>query len=407
MSSSFISSSALLALLWVTAEVILVSASTSPMEAEALLSSGWWGKRITVDNSLSHCVWYGITCNEAKSVIGIDLGYPCLLGSGAELGNLNFCSFPNLRVLDLSGCGIKGSIPNQIGILPLSLANLTQLTSLGVSDNHIRGSIPTEIGYLKHLTFLDLSFNNFSGRIPSSIGSLTSLDGLDLSQNYLIGPIPVELVKVCEFFDHLGLGKNNLTGTIAPELLHISYLDVSDNKFIVCPNSSIDLSGNAFEVPLGCSHASKENKRNKLMHSFLIFLLIFLIFLLITILLTFLVLGCMIIFRDKARSNQSEEAKDTRNGDICSIWDCDGRVAYEDIVKATIDFDMKYCIGTGGYGSVYKAELPCGKVVALKKLHRLEAAEPTFDKSFKNEVKMISNIRHRNIVKLYGHCLHN
>ncbi|GKU97100.1 hypothetical protein SLEP1_g10280 [Rubroshorea leprosula] len=67
---------------------------------------------------------------------------------------------------------------------------------------------------------------------------------------------------------------------------------------------------------------------------------------------------------------------------------------------------MKYCIGTGGYGSVYKAQLPNGKVVALKKLHRREAEEPAFDKSFRNEVKMLTEIRHKNIVRLHGFCLH-
>lgn len=55
---------------------------------------------------------------------------------------------------------------------------------------------------------------------------------------------------------------------------------------------------------------------------------------------------------------------------------------------------------------MYKAQLPCSEVVAVKKLHRLEAEEPTFDKSFRNEIQVLSNIRHRNIVKLYGFCLH-
>ena len=58
--------------------------------------------------------------------------------------------------------------------------------------------------------------------------------------------------------------------------------------------------------------------------------------------------------------------------DLFSIWNYDGKMAYEDIVEATEDFDIRYCIGTGGYGSVYKAQLPSGKVVALKKLHHLE-----------------------------------
>ena len=37
------------------------------------------------------------------------------------------------------------------------------------------------------------------------------------------------------------------------------------------------------------------------------------------------------------------------------IWDYDGAIAYGDIIQATEDFDIKYCIGTGGYGSVYRA----------------------------------------------------
>ncbi|KAH7847084.1 hypothetical protein Vadar_021699 [Vaccinium darrowii] len=102
---------------------------------------------------------------------------------------------------------------------------------------------------------------------------------------------------------------------------------------------------------------------------------------------------------------QSED-KATKHGDLFSIWNYDGRIAYEDIIKATNDFDIKYCIGTGGYGSVYRAQLPSGKVVALKKLHRLEAEDPAFDLCFRNEVQVLTNVRHKSIVKLYGFCLH-
>ena len=45
-------------------------------------------------------------------------------------------------------------------------------------------------------------------------------------------------------------------------------------------------------------------------------------------------------------------------------------------------------------------------MVALKKLHRLEAEDPTFDKSFKTKAKMLTEIWHRNILKLHGYCLH-
>ncbi|KAI8030882.1 MDIS1-interacting receptor like kinase 2 [Camellia lanceoleosa] len=127
----------------------------------------------------------------------------------------------------------------------------------------------------------------------------------------------------------------------------------------------------------------------------------------ITSAIVFLTLLAFACFQRRETQKHQTEARAIKNGDICSIWNYDGRIAYEDIIKATNDFDIKYCIGTGGYGSVYRAQLPNGKIVALKKLHRFEAEEPAFDKSFRNEVQMLTNIRHRNIVKLYGFCLHN
>ncbi|XP_043705583.1 MDIS1-interacting receptor like kinase 2-like [Telopea speciosissima] len=95
-----------------------------------------------------------------------------------------------------------------------------------------------------------------------------------------------------------------------------------------------------------------------------------------------------------------------QNGDIFFIWNYDGTIAYNDIMEATEEFDIKYCIGTGGYGSVYIAKLPTGNVVAVKKLHRQEAEEKAFEKNFTNEIHVLTRIRQRNIVKLYGFCSH-
>ncbi|XP_042518503.1 MDIS1-interacting receptor like kinase 2-like [Macadamia integrifolia] len=75
-------------------------------------------------------------------------------------------------------------------------------------------------------------------------------------------------------------------------------------------------------------------------------------------------------------------------------------------MEATEEFDIKYCIGTGGYGSVYVAKLPTGKVVAVKKLHRIEVEEKDYEKSFTNKIHVLTRIRHRNIVKFYGFCSH-
>ena len=55
---------------------------------------------------------------------------------------------------------------------------------------------------------------------------------------------------------------------------------------------------------------------------------------------------------------------------------------------------------------MYRAELPTRKTVALKKLHRWESNEPTYLKSFQSEAEILSTIKHRNIVKRHGFCLH-
>ncbi|KAI6700570.1 hypothetical protein NL676_014894 [Syzygium grande] len=116
------------------------------------------------------------------------------------------------------------------------------------------------------------------------------------------------------------------------------------------------------------------------------------------------VVGSCFLFGRATKKVQPEATE--KNGNILSIWNYDGRIAYEDIINATEDFDLKYCIGTGGYGSVYIARLPNGKVVALKKLHRLEAEDPPFDNSFRNKVKHLTEVRNKSIIKLHGFCLH-
>ncbi|KAJ0768804.1 putative protein kinase RLK-Pelle-LRR-XI-1 family [Helianthus annuus] len=114
------------------------------------------------------------------------------------------------------------------------------------------------------------------------------------------------------------------------------------------------------------------------------------------------------LFYNNCKGKEKEIQQQTeKHGNVRSVLNYDRTIAYEDFVTATEDFDLRYCIGTGRYGSVYEAKLPDGKTFALKKLHRYEAKQPAFDKSFRNEIQVLTNIRHKNIVKLYGYCLHN
>ncbi|XP_057987275.1 MDIS1-interacting receptor like kinase 2-like [Hevea brasiliensis] len=65
-----------------------------------------------------------------------------------------------------------------------------------------------------------------------------------------------------------------------------------------------------------------------------------------------------------------------------------------------------HCVGEGGFGRIYKAELPEGNTLAVKKLHSLNHGEMAKQKEFLDEIRALTEIRHRNIVKFYGFCSH-
>ncbi|KAI0496642.1 hypothetical protein KFK09_022963 [Dendrobium nobile] len=73
--------------------------------------------------------------------------------------------------------------------------------------------------------------------------------------------------------------------------------------------------------------------------------------------------------------------------------------SYGELYEATNGFDASEELGDGGFGTVYKGKLKDGRAVAVKRLYennyrRLE--------QFMNEVKIVSLLRHQNLVTLYG-----
>ena len=75
-------------------------------------------------------------------------------------------------------------------LFPLDNVKGKKLHWLEVSGSGLRGTIPTEIGNLPKLTHLNLSRNYLDGAIPPSLGNLILLQSLVISSNIVQGSIP-------------------------------------------------------------------------------------------------------------------------------------------------------------------------------------------------------------------------
>eukprot|EP00258_Populus_trichocarpa_P016306 XP_006374675.2 MDIS1-interacting receptor like kinase 2 [Populus trichocarpa] len=334
----------------------------------------------------------------------------------------------HLQALDLSSNQLVGRIPKELGNLklielalndnrlsgdiPFDVASLSDLQRLGLAANNFSATILKQLGKCSKLILLNMSKNRFAGSIPAEMGYLQSLQSLDLSWNSLMGGIAPELGQMQQL-EVLNLSHNMLSGLIPTSfsrLQGLTKVDVSYNKLegpipdikafreapfeAICNNTN--LCGNATGLE-ACSDLVK----NKTVHKKGPKVVFLTVFSLLGSLLG-LIVGFLIFFQSRRKKRLVE----TPQRDVTARWCPGGDLRYEDIIEATEEFESKYCIGTGGYGVVYKAVLPSEQVLAVKKFHQTPEVEMSSLKAFRSEIDVLMGIRHRNIVKLYGFCSH-
>ncbi|XAR73584.1 Non-specific serine/threonine protein kinase [Bertholletia excelsa] len=100
---------------------------------------------------------------------------------------------------------------------------------------------------------------------------------------------------------------------------------------------------------------------------------------------------------------RSRKVKAVERANISGSTELQGPVtfSYKVLKAATNNFSNENKLGEGGFGDVYKGVLKNGNVVAVK---RLTLVSDRAKSDFESEVRLISNVHHRNLIRLLGCC---
>ncbi|BAU01352.1 hypothetical protein VIGAN_11056800 [Vigna angularis var. angularis] len=323
----------------------------------------------------------------------------------------------SLKFLDASGNQLAGPIPVDLG-------NMVSLASLNLSKNQLEGEIPTNLGQIKNLKFLSLAGNKLNGSIPTSLGQLYSLEILDLSSNYLTGEIPKAIENMRNLTDVL-LNNNNLSGHIPGGLAYVTTLSAfnvsfnnlsgslpSNSGLIKCSSAV----GNPFlspcrgvslSVPSGSQLApidgspynpATEQATGKDSGNGLSSIEIASITSASAIFSVLIALIVLFFYTRKWKPG-SRVVGSTRK-EVTVFTDIGVPLTFESVVQATGNFNAGNCIGSGGFGATYKAEVAPGVLVAVKRLAvgRFQGVQ-----QFHAETKTLGRLHHPNLVTLIGY----
>ncbi|CDY26403.1 BnaA02g23670D [Brassica napus] len=328
-----------------------------------------------------------------------------------ELGRLQ-----RLQVLDLT-------INNLSGTIPPSIYNMSSLESLVIASNNFWGQFPSNIGYtlpkllvfnvysigdLGALNEINLSHNKLQGRIPPSFENFKNMLSMDLSSNMLNGSIPNGVlnlpslshipssIKDCQSLEKLNMAGNNLDGPIPDALAEVKgleFLDLSSNQLsgVIPPRLQdlqamkfLNISFNNLEgwVPnrgvfKDRSKAYMEGNPKLCIHT------------------------CRKTRTHRKLLKVSEKRSTTSTSSSNSLLkEPFMNVSYDELRRATENFNPRNLLGVGSFGSVFKGVIR-GVDVAVKVI---DLKANGYYKGFIAECEALRNVRHRNLVKLVTSC---
>ncbi|TVU38089.1 hypothetical protein EJB05_11439, partial [Eragrostis curvula] len=357
-------------------------------------------------------------CNSSRGFI-LEVSNNFINGAiPAAIGSM--CS--SLIVLGIAGNQLSGVIPTSIGQLsylisldlsrnhlagaiPTSVKNLLNLERLSLAHNILNGTIPTDINQLQSLKVLDLSSNLITGVIPDAISDLKNLTALLLDNNKLTGKIPSGFANSASL-TKFNVSFNNLSGPVPTNGNTVRCDSVIGNPLLQsCHVYSLAMSsaaqrGRALNSNDNNDTTPSDSQNDGGNHSFSAIEIasITSAAAIVSVLLALIVL---FIYTRKCAPRMSGRSSGRRR-EVILFQDIGVPITYETVVRAAGSFNASNCIGSGGFGATYKAEISPGVLVAIKRLSvgRFQGAQ-----QFDAEIKTLGRLRHPNLVTLVGYHL--
>ncbi|CAA0823358.1 LRR receptor-like serine/threonine-protein kinase RPK2 [Striga hermonthica] len=310
------------------------------------------------------------------------------------VGSLN-----SLLVLNLSWNSLHGLIPSNLG-------QMKNMRRLSLAGNNLHGPMPASLVQLNNLEVLELSSNSLSGEIPRNISSLTKLNILLLNNNKLTGKLPT-----ISTLSSIDVSFNNLSGTL-PLLLNdtgndnrIKCNSFLGNPLLHCPSTSLsssradqqpwapqaDAAAYSLPAPSQRGRPKAGNLNSIEIASITSAAAILSVLVALIILFLYTRRRSPVPGRGSSRPNKRE---------LIVFSSVGATLSYEGVVRATGGFNTSNCIGSGGFGATYKAEVAPGVLVAVKRLAlgRFQGAQ-----QFDAEIRTLGRLRHPNLVTLVGY----
>ncbi|KAK1421958.1 hypothetical protein QVD17_24754 [Tagetes erecta] len=304
-----------------------------------------------------------VSFGELGSLVAVNLSWNMLTGDIP----ISFNKIKDLKNLSMSGNNLTGPIPPGLG-------KLGSLEVLELSLNSLTGEIPEDLIYLKNLSVLLLDNNKLTGQLPSGLANMTTILKFNVSFNNLSGPLPQnENLMKCSSF----LGNPYLqTCKISPS---------SSSTDQPTSNNFANLSGPPASSPKG-----ERGLSTIAIASITCASAIFAV-----------MLALMVLFLcTKWRPKPGPHARGSVRKEVTVFTDIGVPLTFENVVRSTGSFNASNCIGNGGFGATYKAEISPGFLVAIKRLSvgRFQGVQ-----QFDAEIKTLGRLRHQNLVTLIGY----